>query len=243
MISMKEIAWTSLPNTMENLSCYHLRHKFQSWNQPAANAKKGCPPIDLYWDCPFNGNCYETGVSMSDTSQVSPAPLLWSVGASKGHLSMADIERMGTTSQDVLAHDNFQSPGKQTRSFCYVSDLKAKTLHKDIMKNWMWISREIESINEDHWIIGSLRGDQDSIHYMFREALKAVFDMDFGDVDFSKLNMGGGDDSLGFDTASDDDDDESDSEEEDTKEASSGIALDAKDTVNSNANEAPDTKA
>ncbi|KAL5062687.1 hypothetical protein RYX36_024424, partial [Vicia faba] len=38
-------------------------------------------------------------------------------------------------------------------------------------------------------------------------------------------------------------DDESDSEEEDIEEASYGIELDAKDTINENANEAPDTKA
>ncbi|CAI8596497.1 unnamed protein product [Vicia faba] len=52
-----------------------------------------------------------TGVSMSDTAQVSPAPLPWSVGASKGHLSMADIVRMGTTSQDAVSHDNCNSIG------------------------------------------------------------------------------------------------------------------------------------
>ncbi|KAL5073804.1 hypothetical protein RYX36_012788 [Vicia faba] len=50
--------------------------------------------------------------------------------------------------------------------------------------------------------------------------------------DNKKLNMGGGDDGLGFDAAGDDD-----------EEASSGIELDAKDTENGNANEAPDMKA
>ncbi|KAI5409686.1 hypothetical protein KIW84_055220 [Lathyrus oleraceus] len=52
-----------------------------------------------------------TGVSISDTAQVSPAPLPWSVGASKGHLSMADIVRMGTTSQDAVSHDHCNSIG------------------------------------------------------------------------------------------------------------------------------------
>lgn len=37
--------------------------------------------------------------------------------------------------------------------------------------------------------------------------------------------------------------DESDSEDEDSEEASSGIELDAKDSVDGNVNEAPDTKA
>ncbi|XP_058788252.1 uncharacterized protein LOC131662476 [Vicia villosa] len=52
-----------------------------------------------------------TGFSMSDTVQVSPAPLPWSVGASKGHLSMADIVRMGTTSHDAVSHDHCNSIG------------------------------------------------------------------------------------------------------------------------------------
>ncbi|MCI89417.1 hypothetical protein A2U01_0110706, partial [Trifolium medium] len=37
--------------------------------------------------------------------------------------------------------------------------------------------------------------------------------------------------------------DESDSEEEDTEQASTGIELDAKDTVGGNTNSAPNTKA
>ncbi|CAJ2639630.1 unnamed protein product [Trifolium pratense] len=52
-----------------------------------------------------------TGVSMSDTAQVSPAPQPWSVGVSKGHLSMADVVRMGRTSQDVVSHNNCNSLG------------------------------------------------------------------------------------------------------------------------------------
>ncbi|CAK8565468.1 unnamed protein product [Lathyrus sativus] len=57
-----------------------------------------------------------TGVSMSDTAQVSPAPLPRLVGASKGHLSMADIVRMGTTSQDAVSHDHCNSIGVSSLS-------------------------------------------------------------------------------------------------------------------------------
>ncbi|WJX66256.1 prostaglandin-E synthase [Trifolium repens] len=74
------------------------------------------------------------------------------------------------------------------------------------------------------------------------QVAKPGSDMDFGDIDFSKLNMGGGGD-LDFGAAGDDDDDESDSEEEDTEQASSGIELDAKDAVGGNTNGALDTKA
>ncbi|KAK2387402.1 RNA polymerase II degradation factor protein [Trifolium repens] len=52
-----------------------------------------------------------TGVSMSDTAQVSSAPQSWSAGVSKGHLSMADIVRMGRTSQDVVSHNHCNSLG------------------------------------------------------------------------------------------------------------------------------------
>ncbi|GAU32925.1 hypothetical protein TSUD_152860 [Trifolium subterraneum] len=52
-----------------------------------------------------------TGVSISDTAQVSPAPQPWSVGVSKGHLSMADVVRMGKTPQDVVSHNHSNSLG------------------------------------------------------------------------------------------------------------------------------------
>jgi hypothetical protein len=48
---------------------------------------------------------------MSDTAQVSSAPQPWSAGVSKGHLSMADIVRMGRTSQDVVSHNHCNSLG------------------------------------------------------------------------------------------------------------------------------------
>ncbi|XP_027187189.1 uncharacterized protein [Cicer arietinum] len=51
------------------------------------------------------------GVSMSDTAQVSPGPQPWSTGVSKGHLSMADIVRMGRTSQDAVSHNHCNSLG------------------------------------------------------------------------------------------------------------------------------------
>lgn len=52
-----------------------------------------------------------TGVSMSHTAQVSQASQPWSVGVSKGHLSMADIVRMGKTSQDAVSHNHCNSLG------------------------------------------------------------------------------------------------------------------------------------
>lgn len=52
-----------------------------------------------------------SGVSMSDTAQVSQASQPWSVGVSKGHLSMADIVRMGTASQDTISHNDCNSLG------------------------------------------------------------------------------------------------------------------------------------
>ncbi|ESW23925.1 hypothetical protein PHAVU_004G088000 [Phaseolus vulgaris] len=67
-------------------------------------------------------------------------------------------------------------------------------------------------------------------------------DMDFGDIDFSKLNMGGGE-GLDFDAAGNDDDDESDTEEEDAAEASTGNVLDTKDVVSTDPKDAPDSKA
>ncbi|AES75244.1 putative HSP20-like chaperone [Medicago truncatula] len=88
-------------------------------------------------------------------------------------------------------------------------------------------------IDWDKWV------DEDE--YYEQEA-KPASDKDLGDIDFSKLNMGGGD-GLELDAAGDDDDDESDSEEEDTDEASSGIEVDPKDTVSGDRTVAPDTKA
>ncbi|XP_014506074.1 uncharacterized protein OsI_027940 [Vigna radiata var. radiata] len=67
-------------------------------------------------------------------------------------------------------------------------------------------------------------------------------DMDFGDIDFSKLNMGGGE-GLDFDAAGDDDDDESDTEEEDAAEASTGKVPDTKDVLSADPKDAPDSKA
>ncbi|KAK7315394.1 hypothetical protein VNO77_33940 [Canavalia gladiata] len=67
-------------------------------------------------------------------------------------------------------------------------------------------------------------------------------EMDFGDIDFSKLNMGGGE-GLDFDAAGNDDDDESDTEDVDTAQASTSNELDTKDTVGCNASDAPDSKA
>lgn len=72
---------------------------------------------------------------------------------------------------------------------------------------------------------------------------KPVSDMDFGDIDFSKLNMGGGE-GLDINDAGEDDDDESDTEEEATGQASIGNEPDTKETVSGNpSNAAPDTKA
>ncbi|KAK7380569.1 hypothetical protein VNO78_33083 [Psophocarpus tetragonolobus] len=76
---------------------------------------------------------------------------------------------------------------------------------------------------------------------------KPATDMDFGDIDFSKLNMGGGE-GMDFDAAGDDDDDESDTEEEDvTGEASASneqaTKVAAETSVSSDPKEAPEAKA
>ncbi|CAJ1953249.1 unnamed protein product [Sphenostylis stenocarpa] len=68
-------------------------------------------------------------------------------------------------------------------------------------------------------------------------------DSDFGDLDLSKLNMGGGE-GLDFDAAGNDDDDESDTEEEeDAAEASTSNELDTKDVVSTDPKDTPDSKA
>ncbi|OIW01415.1 hypothetical protein TanjilG_25711 [Lupinus angustifolius] len=76
---------------------------------------------------------------------------------------------------------------------------------------------------------------------------KPVSDMDFGDVDFSKLNMGGGEglgiDDAGEDDDDDDDDDESDIEEEVAGQPSIGNEPDTKEAVGGGPSSAPDTKA
>ncbi|KAJ1424947.1 HSP20-like chaperone [Sesbania bispinosa] len=66
-------------------------------------------------------------------------------------------------------------------------------------------------------------------------------DMDFGDFDFSKLNMGGGE-GLDDNMADNDDDDESDTEDEFTGKASADNEADTKDTVSGNPSVAPDAK-
>ncbi|NP_001237326.1 Co-chaperone protein p23-1-like [Glycine max] len=70
----------------------------------------------------------------------------------------------------------------------------------------------------------------------------AASDMDFGDIDFSKLGMGGGE-GLDSDAAGNDDADESDTEEEFVAEASASKEQDTKGAVSSDAKDAPDTKA
>ncbi|XP_061373088.1 co-chaperone protein p23-1-like isoform X2 [Gastrolobium bilobum] len=67
---------------------------------------------------------------------------------------------------------------------------------------------------------------------------KPASDMDFGDIDFSKLNMGGGG-GMDFDAAGDDDDDESDTEDEVAAQASTGNELDTKDTAGGDPSDAP----
>ncbi|CAL5185384.1 unnamed protein product [Lathyrus oleraceus] len=120
-----------------------------------------------------------------------------------------------------------------SRHICYLVK-KAESKWWDRLLKQGGKSPSFLKVDWDKWIDEDEENEQDA---------KPVSDMDFGDVDFSKLNMGGGDNGLGFDTAGDDDEDESDSEDEDSEEASSGIELDAKDSVDGNVNEAPDTKA
>lgn len=48
---------------------------------------------------------------MSDTAKVSAGPQPSLVGVSKGHLSMADIVRMGRTSQDAVSHNHCNTSG------------------------------------------------------------------------------------------------------------------------------------
>ncbi|KAK7277362.1 hypothetical protein RIF29_18513 [Crotalaria pallida] len=86
-------------------------------------------------------------------------------------------------------------------------------------------------IDWDKWV------DEDE-----EEDSKPLSDMDLGDIDFSKLNMGGGDEP-DINDASDDDDDESEAEGEVTGQTSSGNEPDTKETVGSDPNAAPDTKA
>ncbi|XP_058773390.1 co-chaperone protein p23-1-like [Vicia villosa] len=136
---------------------------------------------------------------------------------------------------DKIDVDNSESSAS-SRQICYLVK-KAENKWWDRLLKQGGKSPSFLKVDWDKWI------DEDEVN---EQDANPVSDMDFGDVDFSKLNMGGGDNSLDFDAAGDDDDDESDSEEEDTEEAeeaSSGIELDAKATVNGNANEAPDTKA
>ncbi|CAI8593827.1 unnamed protein product [Vicia faba] len=133
---------------------------------------------------------------------------------------------------DKIDVDNSETSAS-SRHICYLVK-KAENKWWDRLLKQGGKSPSFLKVDWDKWI------DEDEVN---EPDANSVSDMDFGDVDFSKLNMGGGGDGLGFDAADDDDDDESDSEEEDTEEASSGIELDAKDTVNGSANEAPDTKA
>ncbi|XP_027367285.1 co-chaperone protein p23-1-like [Abrus precatorius] len=72
-----------------------------------------------------------------------------------------------------------------------------------------------------------------------QEDNKPGTDMDYGNFDFSKLNMGG-DEGLDGDVADDGDDDESDTEEEDSESADN--EPDTKDTAGSNPSAASDAK-
>ncbi|WJX71167.1 prostaglandin-E synthase [Trifolium repens] len=120
-----------------------------------------------------------------------------------------------------------------SRHICYLVK-KAEDKWWDRLLKQGGKSPSFLKVDWDKWVDEDEDNDQ---------AAKPGSDMDFGDIDFSKLNMGGGGGDLDFGAAGDDDDDESDSEEEDTEQASSGIELDAKDTVGSNTNGAPNTKA
>ncbi|XP_061345172.1 co-chaperone protein p23-1-like [Gastrolobium bilobum] len=75
-----------------------------------------------------------------------------------------------------------------------------------------------------------------------QEDNKPATDTDFGDFDFSKMNMGGGE-GLDDDMADDGDDDENDTEDQVTGEASADNEPDTKDTVVGNPSVASDTKA
>ncbi|XP_061349671.1 uncharacterized protein LOC133294920 [Gastrolobium bilobum] len=52
---------------------------------------------------------FRTGDSMSDSAQVSSGPQSSLIGVSKGHLSMADVVRMGTTSQVAVSHNHYNT--------------------------------------------------------------------------------------------------------------------------------------
>lgn len=89
-------------------------------------------------------------------------------------------------------------------------------------------------VDWDKWVDEDEEQEQDN---------KPTSEMDFGDIDFSKLNMGGGE-GLNFDAAGNDDDDESDTDDELTAEASSSNELiDIKDPGGRYPSDAPDAKA
>ncbi|XP_027335918.1 co-chaperone protein p23-1-like [Abrus precatorius] len=117
-----------------------------------------------------------------------------------------------------------------SRNICYLVK-KAENRWWDILLKQGGKSSFFLKVDWDKWV------DEDE-----EQDNKPGSEMDLGDIDFSKLNMGGGE-GLDFDAAANDDDDESDTEDEVTAQASASNELDIQDTVGGTARDAPDTNA
>ncbi|KAK7305012.1 hypothetical protein VNO77_42910 [Canavalia gladiata] len=95
-----------------------------------------------------------TGYSVSDSAQASPAPQPSMVGMNKGRLSMADIVRMGRTSQDAVSHNHCNALGTSTCGnsessvgLPYQSHSEQQTFHDDRSVIEQPVARNSQELN------------------------------------------------------------------------------------------------